>query len=384
MPPAKNELRLLSMNTDERILQILENSACLSKGQLLGYIKHTLYPEELRAVELHLNTCALCNDALEGLETQQSPESLLASLIPPTLPALPHREKPKEKKETAATTKEEKAAATFNKAKNTTDAGRNEGGQTMMFRPRKSFAKPAGIAAALLLGFGALWYFEFNKKGNNENKLAQSEAATDTLAPQHDSNTKLAYAKNAANDAAQFATAQKPNDSLLAAQKAAGKVKAKDSTLVAHQHSKDSIAKITAMEASKMLAAREEKESTEVADVAAKKAIAAAPSVARAQDKEDSKENKDSKESKKDLSDFELGLQKYKEKNYASALLYFKSAESDKDDPQHWQAVYYSGLCNKFLDKKRRAIKLFERIVDADAPQKKAAQKQLDELKNKD
>jgi hypothetical protein len=38
-------------------------------------------------------------------------------------------------------------------------------------------------------------------------------------------------------------------------------------------------------------------------------------------------------------------------------------------------------MCNKSLDRKRKAIKYFERVVAAKAPQAKAAQKQLDDLK---
>jgi tetratricopeptide (TPR) repeat protein len=362
------------MNADQRILQILENSACLSKGQLLGYLKHTLYPEELRAVELHLSTCALCNDALEGLELQQDPDQLLASLVPPVLPpiAVPAKEKPKEKKDIPAVM----PAAAAKPAQAAAPAGNGNAAQ----RPRTLWLKPLGIAAALVLGFGALWYFEFRDESQSQ-PLAQRTSESAAPLDEHTgdtSNRPVAAAAPVTNDALPEAAEQKHKDSLLLAKQEEAKRKArKDSLILAAQKTEQLTDEAKGLVAKQAAA---EKESTAVADVEAKKPVAA-PAMARAKE-ESAKE--DSKESRKALTDFELGMQKYKEKNYASALLYFKSAESDKGDPKHWDAVYYSALCNKNLDKKRRAIKLFERVIEANAPQKKAAQKQLDELQKKD
>lgn len=364
------------MNADQRILQILENSACLSKGQLLGYLKHTLYPEELRAVELHLNTCSLCNDALEGLELQQDPDKLLASLVLPVLPAITvvPKEKPKEKKDTPAS-----AAAAVKPAQATAPAA---GENIQRFKPGNRWLRPLGIAAALVLGFGALWYFEFRKE-EKPGQLAQTTVPDNTTLPVtgDTGNSRLTAAAGPATseEIKVAADTQKHKDSLLLARKEEARHKAhKDSLLAIAQKT------TAAQEVNQGLLAKQataEKESTAVADNADRKPMAA-PAAASRSKEEASKE--DSKETKKVMTDFELGMQKYKEKNYASALLYFKSAESDKGDPKHWEAVYYSALCNKNLDRKRRAIKLLERVIDAGAPQKKAAQKQLDELKKKD
>ncbi len=364
------------MNADQRILQILENSACLSKGQLLGYLKHNLYPEELRAVELHLSTCALCNDALDGLELQQDPDQLLASLVPPVLPApvIAPKEKPKEKKDIPAV-----AALSVPKQPVAAAASNAEGNNVQRFKPGNLWLKPLGIAAALALGFGALWYFEFRKEDNPATLARQTaeNAATGGENTHDTGNRPIASAAPIA-DKTQLEAEQKHKDSLLLAKHEEAKRKArKDSLALAAQK------KAAAQEEMQGLAAKQaaaEKESTAVADVDAKKPVAA-PAVAARSKEESSKEDK---EPKRAPTDFEQGMQKYKEKNYASALLYFKSAESDKSDPKHWDAVYYSALCNKNLDKKRRAIKLFERVIDANAPQKKAAQKQLDELQKKD
>jgi len=357
------------MNTDERILQILDHSACLSKNQLLGYLKHTLYPEELRAVELHLSSCALCNDALEGLELQQDAEELLASMTLPALPALPPREKPKEKKDIpAAPAREEKAAAAAPAAKNAQPSAEPGGSHTL--RPQRSLARPVGIAAALALIFGALWYFGFRKEHSEPQLAEKVPVIADSAGPaagNSDPDTSHRPDMAAAEEAEAKAAAEKKHkDSLLLARKAEASLKAR----------LDSTQAIAAQTEPRPLAPAPETASAPAEEDAAK-TVAARKMAATAPARDDKEEPK------KELSDFELGMQKFREKNYASALLYFRSAESDKDDPKHWEAVYYSGLCNRYLNKDRRARKLFERIVDAGAPQKKAAQKQLDDMKKK-
>jgi len=369
------------MNSDERILQILANSACLSKGQLLGYMRHTLYPEELRAVELHLSTCALCNDALEGLETQAEAEKLLANLVPPVLPYVAPKEKPKEKKEPAPLIRQEKPPAQAAIRTTTPQAAAPETGTTRQLRRTTGWGRPIGIAALLVLGIGALWYFVENKEpSSSAPQLAQKEQETvdKTAAPVSDTaNPQLAAVMQAEEQkAADLAREKKRKDSVLLVRQEARQKAHKDSLNKIAALSRADISQDGAL----VRSAETAEESTKVAsDIVAKKAVVAAtPAPKKEEEKKD-----EPREAKKALSDFELGMQKYKEKNYASALRYFKSAESDKSDPRHWDAVYYSALCNKNLDKRRKAIKLFERVVDANAPQKKAAQKQLDELQKK-
>lgn len=50
-----------------RYREIFTESHCLSKNQLLGYIQGNLDTDEVYTIESHLNDCALCNAALEGL-----------------------------------------------------------------------------------------------------------------------------------------------------------------------------------------------------------------------------------------------------------------------------------------------------------------------------
>jgi hypothetical protein len=363
------------MNTDDKLLQILENSSCLSKGQMTGYLKHTLYPEELRAVELHLSSCALCNDALEGMETQLDVDKLLASMVPPVLPNIVvPKEKPKEKKEIPATAKsaETRPPLVVATAQHASEPDHKNEIHTNPFRPRRRWARPLGIAATLALLCGGIWYFKFNKE-NSERQIAEhmnQPAYAEPTQMDSEPQTVLQAVVLAQQDSLNKIAERKHSDSIYLARKEGQKLKAKaDSLAVALAGIKGDSGKNIAAENQSIAASKtaepDEKEQPEIA----MKKVAAAPAISKA------------KEAKDDPTDYELGLQKYKQKNYASALLYFKSAESDKEDPKHWEAVYYSGLCNKLLNKDRKARKLFERVVDAGVPLKKSAQKQLDEMK---
>lgn len=361
-------------NDDQNILQILDQSACLSKSQLIGYLNHNLFPEELRTVELHLSSCVLCSEALEGLEAVQNAESLLASIVPPVLPAIILPEKPAEKKELKPEVKPVHVPSQKHlRIKNQAESKSQEPNKYNS-NPRGFWFKSIGAAAALIIGFGLIWYFELGSDKERKNVIsgnlinADSERRTENAA-----NAPQPVAS--ITDSLKMMAEKKTKDSVyLAALKVERLKKQKDSlALIAAAGEKDTIGK----NAAKTLLAAKEQEEIRVTEPnpSAKKQAATADMAAMAPKKEE--DNKTTK------SDFESGMQLYKQNNFASALLYFKTAESNDKDPKHWEAVYLSGMCNKSLDKKRKAIKYFERVVEAKAPQAKAAQKQLDEL-NKD
>lgn len=365
------------MNNDKNILQILDQSACLRKSQLLGYLNHSLYPEELRVVELHLNSCALCSDALEGMETIQNADQFISSIILPALPAIVIPEKPVEKKEVPAAKAAEPTALNHPKgrhAKATVPASvvtfENDNNNR---QKRSNWLRPLGIAAGLLIVGATIWYFQFGKHKAEAN-IALNEAR-DSVTQAQASNAKRGGATLVNSDSINKLAAQKKKDSVYLAQRKAEKLLAqKDSMRLLAAKKADTINSNQGREP--VVAALKESPRAAMSSssdaVNAKEQEVAAEQPALAKKKEDSKVP---------ASDFELGMQQYRDNNFASALLYFKTAESDEKNAKHWEAVYYSGMCNKSLNKKRKAVKYFERIVAAKAPQAKAAQKQLDNLK---
>lgn len=51
----------------EELKHIFEHSSCLTQRQLKGYVSGKMVHEEAHAVEAHLLSCPLCNDAVEGM-----------------------------------------------------------------------------------------------------------------------------------------------------------------------------------------------------------------------------------------------------------------------------------------------------------------------------
>lgn len=76
------------MNTSRQQYQSLfDRSACLRKRQMLALLDRKLFPEEVRAVEIHLATCSLCKEALEGLKKFNKPlDDVLDQLKAPHFP----------------------------------------------------------------------------------------------------------------------------------------------------------------------------------------------------------------------------------------------------------------------------------------------------------
>jgi hypothetical protein len=361
------------MNSDDKLLQILDNSACLRKGQMIGYLKGSLYPEELRVVELHLSECSLCNDALEGLQLISQPEATIDNI---SLPELPQPASPERK---TGTSGEPSASKRPEIKVNTTERSNPYTTQKLTRRPRNySWVGGVGIAALLLLGSVLIWQFELRNKSNIPS-LAGNNASfpVDSILDSSLSNEKPSATKQIAlteSKAVQSASLdsigvlkQTKPDSLQQVASAAheGKITASKDSVTASTLPKHMI-----RDSADHAVAMNEKDGAKQTTANTK---ADKPTIAATRQQEDPA-------APGEISDMETGLRLFKQKKYASALLYLKSAESDNDHPRHWDAVYYSALCNKYLGKTGRAKRLFKKIVNADAPQKSAAEKQLQEL----
>lgn len=57
--------------SNAQLIHIFDNSTCLTKKQMRDYVGGKMTNEEAHAVEVHLNSCPLCSDAVEGLFEQQ-------------------------------------------------------------------------------------------------------------------------------------------------------------------------------------------------------------------------------------------------------------------------------------------------------------------------
>lgn len=74
------------MHNRERLIKVIDNSACLTRRQMDDYLQKKLFPEELYVVEMHLNECPFCNDAIEGLSTTDKANVLLSTVTDFVIP----------------------------------------------------------------------------------------------------------------------------------------------------------------------------------------------------------------------------------------------------------------------------------------------------------
>jgi len=382
------------MSLDSKILQILDSSACLSKGQLSGYLSRSLYPEEVRAVELHLSECPFCSDALDGLEQEQDAQKVLGNIARlPVLPPLAPRESRVEavldkvvKTVSPRTQQDAVVPAKSNMPEKGAAGTMRETGT----RPPASgkWWKPLGIAAGLFIVIAALWYLrpESNDDHKPEGYIAENRSLQATGVQPAETSGNTTAAAGSQPPAALKNTAPVPDTGAVKPKKT---ISARDTVALKALATESKIAV-------KDEGARPAANSARMADAVSGAGVAetlkaAAPAAARNEKTEEAaKSVADKEESATDkkqtarqdnkMSDYEMGVELYKQKQYGSALLYLKPAQRNAADPKHYDAVYYSALCYKNSGQKKKAVQLFKKLVEEGAPQKSSAQKQLKEL----
>ncbi len=383
---------------DHRLLQILENTTCLSKSQLLGYLSNTLQPEELYAVEMHLIECPICNDAIEGLNVTSHTERLLNTL--PVMTKLPVS-KGKDKKPAEAKNEPVNIAAPVadNKVRDEKNIPAENAAQPRPLaaptakksHPHPGFlrqwGKPLGIVAFLALGFSLLWYFELG--GNTEKQLFTDDSASISM----DSDRPLAAAELPEQYPAIIPVSKDSIRPTVIPARDSVATKSYDTTLRKIATKEDPVA-------------RKEQEDNIVApavvarnpdlkdpDVSTEKNTPQKPDAHHAElIKEEnpppvipesavSRQTPVKVNAGKDAlpSDFDKGMELYRQQQYGSAVLYFRAAVNKPSDPRHYDALYYSAMAYKNMGKKRKALNYFKRVATIDAASHNAdARKQLD------
>ncbi|MEZ5016821.1 MAG: tetratricopeptide repeat protein [Flavipsychrobacter sp.] len=142
---------------------IFDHSACLSAKQLKSYVSGSMVHEEAHAAEVHLLSCPLCSDAVEGLQESGSVEAIKAMDLFPKEFLKQHLGETNAEEYISAPTK---PATAVTKEEEVT--------------PReKSFKniriwRITSIAAALVIGIGALWLLRGVLKEKNTTTVAEA------------------------------------------------------------------------------------------------------------------------------------------------------------------------------------------------------------------
>lgn len=155
------------MYSRDRLIKAIDNSACLTRRQIDDYLQNKLFPEELYVVEMHLNECPFCNDAVEGYTKSGNANQILSTVEEFSFTAVPQKEAaaepiiaaPKAPEVKAPEQKAPPAPPVQEKAKEVKKAPPSEPVRNVTFEnePKRSRKLvPIGIAAALALGLG-IW-----------------------------------------------------------------------------------------------------------------------------------------------------------------------------------------------------------------------------------
>ncbi|RYD96505.1 MAG: hypothetical protein EOP54_13580 [Sphingobacteriales bacterium] len=171
------------MYSRDRLIKAIDNSACLTRRQIDDYLQNKLFPEELYVVEMHLNECPFCNDAVEGYTKSGNANQLLSTVEEFSFTAIPIKEAqpepiapvPKAPEVKAPEKKMAPSAPAPAKAKEVKKVPPAEPVKKVTFEnePKRSRKLvPIGIAAALALGLGIWGISKMGGDKDRDNLLA--------------------------------------------------------------------------------------------------------------------------------------------------------------------------------------------------------------------
>lgn len=390
----------------EQLLHILDQSTCLTRRQMKDYLGGTMLPEEVHAAEQHIASCPLCSMAIEGFEAHSeealeaigslnsgflkehfdaiTPQIHLNSLAPATVAPRAHYRKP------------------------------NNNLRTLW--------RVSGVAAALLLGFGVLWFLDARKE-KQAGFIAQQEAApataTDKSAPVQSDHTLTTLQANeppaAPQNAPVAAPVQREPQPVVAAPVQKQSVQAEavaDQAMPPSPDASGNKGALAKQEAAKeksdkdedrkrlayaptmgnsynpqdQLAGNMATEKTANAPRAARYAAPATASVAKEDSETATRKARSEQQAYKaeaaaeETDHLQKGDELYGKASYSAALAHYKSEMNTGSRSRKAQAGVMAARCYQQLGQKDKAISLLQQMVSEGGPQKRAAKRMLREL----
>lgn len=371
------------MTMSDQLKHLLDQSHCLSKKQLRDYTTGTMTREETHAVEQHLNACPFCSAAVDAM-LEHAPASVEA------LTEL-----------NAAFLKDHFGQGLpdvhLNSMAPVTPAPAAEHSPARKKIHHWSAWQISGIAAAILLVFAGIWYFEFGGDKNAAPLIAQNTASEsmDSILPSAKTAPEAATVARTEKTTPPAADPKRPQEAghAAAAPETSAAPVSEYKTAAADREQQETADKKSAdfippdplasgnsynsrLQLQDAPALNKEKEA-----VAARKAMdsdtrrmkayslseSAAPAAAPAQ-----------------TSSTDEGLGRGRElfnsKNYSAALPVFQKGMNSGDKATRDEATYYAARCYLAMGQKTAARRLLQQLAGSNAAQKKAAEKLLEDL----
>lgn len=416
----------------EQLIHIFDNSTCLTKRQLKDYVGGTMTNEEAHAAEVHLNTCPMCSDAVEGLFEKQ--EGSLAAMTELNTDFL----------------KDHFGLHNPQIHLNSIAAAHTHSGYYHATHKKKAKVQPlwrtAAIAATLLLMVGAFWYYRFtlqpissptiandviqpapenntpssgnemaiamatetddDKKKQKETKdtPAETTAAAPAAPEEQQDSSKPGFFKRM-TDKAQRMVEEKSTATVLNAMKDPEKTKyetsarnqqndeqravpkgVEDEAVVVQQYKSPLIERKQAAAAPKANAEEVEKmPARNASDVASTNAGVSQRSYGNSYDANDNAKAvakpARAKEAESEIDRIEQGNKLYSQKNYGDALnVYTKEMRGTDSKSRRQAAAVGAARCYTALGNTKKAKEILESIVNEGGPHKREAKRLLKDL----
>jgi FimV-like protein len=391
--------------SNEQLKHIFDDSVCLTRRQMKEYVGGTMTNEESYAVELHLNSCPFCSEAIEGLFEQKEGHAveMLADLDTDFL-------------------KDHFSLQHPHIHLNSLAAPQPAAGHIHYNTPKRKNTQPLwrtlSVAAALLLGVSVFWYL---KKGDTSRQPVIAEATTPAQPAPAEPPLKKREEPSIAANTLKAKETQEPTkailseeesvpptsngsgsqspQTLLLADKPDDKAEMKDTVtpgitmkkeqeeMVAGSYSNRFVDRPTIKMAPAAPAPQIEKMPTRsVSDMAATSQNTYAPANtenlklggARAENMKYSIDGV----TVKDADNLSKGEDLYKQKKYKEALNTYKKELNSDNKGRRQKASLMTARCYLALGQKTQATKVLEDLVQngSGAP-KREAKKMLDDLK---
>lgn len=357
------------MDRKDKILQIVENSGCLSKSQFSDLLHHRLHPDELRVVELHLSACTICSDALDGFElfpdSYDTMQQLTISILNNKKNENTSNNKNNTNKSITNNIAINNSPQSENAHKKTTNSLSNLNGNRLNINFKNSIVAIGIVCVFALL----LWALVFSnnkyskKEKSNLEQIANNNIATDI--------TEDNVTEN--KEPSQKITPKSTENITVASVDTIVKEKMKLDSI---EDNKTAIVPKTEnpIETNEPKTEVEKTESNNKQEVK----VAAQPTNTEETKKENIADNE--KPHQNNQNDYENAVTLFRESKYASALLYFQSEMNNTNSPKYWDAMYYAALCHKNMNNKDKATAFLQKIIDAKVPQSSQANRILEEL----
>lgn len=338
----------MNYDTKDFYQSIFEQSSCLRKRQMLALLEDRLFPEEIRAVEIHLADCDLCIEALEGLKAVSKPIEEALKTIP--LPNYPEVEIDNQ--------------IVFTPPSPVLDTYKPKAPKRPNFQWQWSASLT--LLAFLIIGGVLIYFFEYKPNKNNTTPLLSNNnndldyIEKNNIEPDDLINSSVIkdipeeVQNILSSTTEENAHSDDNTDDLVRDNKEVDNAIVTNEDLQKTEETKATIKREEPLKieekAKENIPAKTEvkKEETNVAS--------------KLKETTTDKEEKVASSPKTKDDDFNYAISFYENKSYGTALLYFQEVLKNKSHPRYSDALYYAALSQNALGRKSQVKELVKEL----------------------